>query len=146
MTTALIIGGGIAGPTTAMALQRVGIDSIVFEAYPRATSEVGSYFPVTPNGLAALDVIDALPIAVRIGFPTRQNVMWNERGQRLATLPLGAALPDGPVSQTIKRARLSHALEDEAIRRGVRIEFGKRLVDAGVRPDGRVWAQLADGT
>src|SRR6266851_3994474 len=146
MTTAIIIGGGIAGPTTAMALQRVGIEPIVFEAHPRSTVEVGSYFTVTTNGLAALDVIDALPIALGVGFPTHQNVMWNERGQRLATLPLGAALPDGTVSQTIKRARLSHALEDEAIRRGVRIEFGKRLVDAGVHLDGRVWARFADGS
>src|SRR5438132_2298130 len=146
MTTAIIIGGGIAGPTTAMALQRVGIEPIVFEAYPRSTTEVGSYFTVTTNGLAALDVIDALPIALGIGFPTYQNVIWNERGQRLATLALGAALPDGTVSQTIKRARLSHALADEAIRRGVRVEFGKRLVDAGVSRDGRVRARFADGT
>ncbi len=146
MSTALIIGGGIAGPTTAMALQRIGIEPIVFEAYPRSTTEVGSYFTVTTNGLAALDVIDALPIAVEIGFPTYENVLWNERGQHLASLPLGKPLPDGTVSQTIKRARLSHALEDEAMRRGVRVEFGRRLVDAGVRPDGRVWARFADGS
>ncbi len=145
MTTALIIGGGIAGPTTAMALQRVGIEPVVFEAYPRTTAEVGSYFTVSTNGLAALDVIDALPIAVEIGFPTYENVLWNQRGQHMATLPLGKALPDGTVSQTIKRARLSHALEDEAIRRGIQVEFGKRLIDAGVRPDGRVWARFADG-
>src|SRR5260370_5972670 len=146
MTTALIIGGGIAGPTTAMALQRVGIEPVVFEAYPGTSAEVGSYFTVTTNGLAALDVVDALPIALGVGFPTYQNVIWNERGQRLATIPLGAALPDGTVSQTIKRARLSHALENEAMRRGVRVEFGKRLVDAGVSPDGRVWTRFADGT
>ena len=30
---ALIIGGGIAGPVTAMALQRAGIDPVVYEAY-----------------------------------------------------------------------------------------------------------------
>src|ERR1700682_4525738 len=130
MTTALVIGGGIAGATTAMALQRAGIDAVVFEAHPRTTAEVGSYFTVSTNGLAALGVIDAQQIAQSVGFPTYKNVMWNHRGQHLATLPLGAPLPDGTAAQTIKRARLVHALEDEAIRRGVRVEFGKRLVDA----------------
>ena len=32
--TALIIGGGIAGPVSAMALQKAGIESTVFEARP----------------------------------------------------------------------------------------------------------------
>jgi exopolysaccharide biosynthesis WecB/TagA/CpsF family protein len=77
-----------------MALQRVGIDAIVFEGHPRATAEVGSYFTVSTNGLAALDVIDAQHIAVEVGFPTYKNVMWNDRGQRLATIPLGAPLPE----------------------------------------------------
>ena len=38
--TALIIGGGIAGPVTAMALQRAGIDSVVYEAYGRGSDGV----------------------------------------------------------------------------------------------------------
>jgi 2-polyprenyl-6-methoxyphenol hydroxylase-like FAD-dependent oxidoreductase len=49
MTRALIIGGGIAGPTTAMALQRVGLEAVLYEAHPRTTDEVGSYFTVTPT-------------------------------------------------------------------------------------------------
>ena len=32
--TALVIGGGIAGPVAAMALQKAGIDAVVYEAYP----------------------------------------------------------------------------------------------------------------
>jgi NADPH-dependent 2,4-dienoyl-CoA reductase/sulfur reductase-like enzyme len=42
MTRALIIGGGVAGPVTAMALQRAGIDAVVYEAYPPSTEDVGS--------------------------------------------------------------------------------------------------------
>ena len=41
--TALIIGGGIAGPVTAMALQRAGIDSVVYEAYGRGSDGVGAF-------------------------------------------------------------------------------------------------------
>ena len=32
--SALVIGGGIAGPVAAMALQKAGIDAVVYEAYP----------------------------------------------------------------------------------------------------------------
>jgi 2-polyprenyl-6-methoxyphenol hydroxylase-like FAD-dependent oxidoreductase len=88
MTRALIIGGGIAGPTTAMALQRVGIEAMLYEAHPRTADEVGSYFTVTPNGLDALRAIGALHTATAIGFPTHKNVLWNDRGRRLGDLML----------------------------------------------------------
>jgi len=116
------------------------------EAHPRTTEEVGSYFTVTPNGLDALRAIGALHTATAIGFPTHKNVLWNDRGRRLGTIPLGDALLDGTASQTINRARLSRALQDEAIRRGVHLEFGKRLVDASTSADGRVVARFEDGT
>src|SRR3979411_1767557 len=98
MTTALVIGGGIAGPTTALALQQAGPEPIVFEAYPRTSTDLGSYFTITPNGLDVLRTLDALHLATAIGIPTRTNVLWNERGQRLATIPLGAPLADGTPS------------------------------------------------
>src|SRR5947207_2122862 len=115
MTTALIVGGGVAGPTTALALQRAGIEPLVFEAYPRSDADAGSYFTVTPNGLDVLRTLDVLHLATAIGIPTRRNVLWNERGQRLAAIPLGQPLPDGTISQTIKRSRLGRALQDEAV-------------------------------
>ena len=67
-------------------------------------------------------------------------------GKHLGEVPNGGALPDGTVSQTLKRADLYRALRDEAVRRGVRIEYGKRLVDAEVTPDGGVVARFEDGT
>lgn len=33
MTTAVIVDGGIAGATTALALRKAGVDSVVYEAY-----------------------------------------------------------------------------------------------------------------
>ena len=39
---AVIIGAGVCGPVTAMALQRAGIDAVVYEAHGPAT-DVGSY-------------------------------------------------------------------------------------------------------
>ena len=67
----LIIGGGIAGPVTAMALQCAGIDSIVYEAYADGeTRAVGTYLTVAVNDLDALRTLDAHQPVLSVGFPT----------------------------------------------------------------------------
>jgi 2-polyprenyl-6-methoxyphenol hydroxylase-like FAD-dependent oxidoreductase len=146
MPTALIIGGGIAGPAAALALQRAGIDPIVFEAHPRTFTDIGSYFTVTPNGLSVLHTLNTLHLATAVGVPTSANLLWNDRGQRLASIPLGNPLAEGTLSQTIKRSCLARILQDEAIRRGVRIEFGKRLAAALENGAGQVTAHFEDGS
>jgi FAD-dependent urate hydroxylase len=146
MTTALIIGGGVAGPVTAMALQRAGIEAVVYEAYPPSTEEVGSYLGVATNGLDALRAIGADRPVLAAGFPTAVNVLLSSGGRHLGTVSNGGGLPDGTVAHTIKRARLYRALQQQASDRGVRIEFGRRLVDARPTADGGVTARFQDGT
>ncbi|MET0770983.1 MAG: FAD-dependent monooxygenase, partial [Solirubrobacteraceae bacterium] len=51
--SALVIGGGIAGPATALALHRAGIEPVVCEARP-APADEGAMLTVATNGLAAL--------------------------------------------------------------------------------------------
>ncbi len=146
MTTAIIAGGGIAGPATAMALARVGITAEVYEAHPRSDGEVGSYFTLAPNGLDALDAIDALGIAKDLGFASRRNVMVSGTGRTLGTVSLGRPLPDGTVALTMKRSRLARGLAEEAERRGIAVHHDRRVVDATVLPDGRVRVSLQDGS
>ena len=57
--TALVIGGGIAGPVVAAALLKAGIQATVYEAYPTLTEGIGGGLALAPNGLAALGVIGA---------------------------------------------------------------------------------------
>jgi FAD-dependent urate hydroxylase len=146
--TALVIGGGIAGPVTAMALQRAGIDAVIYEAHAPATgdTEVGSYLTVAVNGLDALRAIDADKPVLEAGFPTPTNVLLSGTGRRLGAVSNGGRLADGTTAQTIKRARLYRALHTEAAGRGIRIEFSKRLVDAAATPDGGVVARFDDST
>jgi 2-polyprenyl-6-methoxyphenol hydroxylase-like FAD-dependent oxidoreductase len=141
----LIAGGGVAGSTTAMALQRAGIESTIFEAHPPTDADIGSYFTISPNGLDALDAVGALPLVKGAGLPTRRNVLWNADGKRLGRPRIGTPLPDGTPAQTLKRARLSRLLLDEAARRGIEVEYGRRLQDATLGSDGRVTATFADG-
>jgi 2-polyprenyl-6-methoxyphenol hydroxylase-like FAD-dependent oxidoreductase len=146
MTSAIIVGAGVAGPATAMALQRVGISAEIFEGHARSDGEVGSYVTVAPNGLDALHAIGGLALARRIGFPSRRSVLMSARGRTLATLSLGRPLPDGTVGLTMKRTRLALALCAEAERRGIEVQYGRRLADASPRPDGSVQAVFEDGT
>lgn len=142
---ALIVGAGVAGPVTAMALKKAGITATIVEAHGVDGGEVGSYFTVSPNGLDALHAIDALPVALGEGFPTRRNVMRAASGRVLGQLPLGAPLADGTPALTMKRTRLARRLADEAMGRGIAIEYGRRLRDA-TRVGDRIVAAFDDGS
>jgi len=146
MTKALIIGGGVAGPVTAMALQRAGIDAVVYEAYAPTAEEVGSYLTVATNGIDALRAIGADTPVLDAGFPTPTNVLLSGTGRRLGAVSNGGTLADGTTAHTIKRARLYRALHQQATDRGIPIEVGRRLVDADATPDGGVLARFDDGT
>ena len=141
---ALVIGGGIAGPVTAMALQRAGIEATIFESHASSDGDVGSYFTVTANGLAALEAVGAADVAAGAGFPTRRNVLWNHAGRRLASIPLDSTLPDSPSARTIKRSRLGRLLLDEAMDSAIPVKFGRRFTGATVLPDGRICAAFDD--
>jgi len=141
---ALIIGGGIAGPVTAMALQKAGIDSAVYEAYDRAADGVGAFLTLAVNGLDALRILDLDAVVANTGFDTPRFAFLKGNGRKIAELANGIALADGTVSQTVDRAALYGVLRDEAVRRGVRIHYGKRLLDAGTTADGQVIARFAD--
>ena len=142
----LISGAGVAGTVTAMALQRAGIGATIFEAHQPAASDVGSYLSISPNGLDALRAIDVLGLVKEAGLPTRRNVLWSTGGTRLGAPRLGQPLSDGTVAQTMKRARLTGLLQAEALRRGIPVEFGRRLADARVDEKGRVVATFEDGS
>ncbi|MEU4833439.1 FAD-dependent monooxygenase [Streptosporangium sp. NPDC023615] len=132
----LVIGGGIAGPVTAMALQRAGLDVEVFEAYDRGSEGVGAFLTIAINGLEALRVLGLREQVASLGMDSPRMEIRNGRGKRLATLT--------QPSRTLKRSDLYRTLRDEAVRRGVRITYGKRLTDASITRDG-VRAVFADG-
>ena len=142
----LIIGGGVAGPVAAMALQRVGIGSVIYEGYMRGADDAGTFLTFASNGLDALRAIHAHHLVLAEGFPTPRMTIQSGTGKHLGDVPNGGTLPDGTVSQTLKRADLYRTLRDEAVRRGARVEYGKRLADAETTPDGGVAARFEDGT
>ncbi|MEP6799550.1 MAG: FAD-dependent monooxygenase, partial [Lapillicoccus sp.] len=142
---ALVVGGGVAGPATAMALQRVGIGATVLEAHPDSRGDVGSYFTVSPNGLHALDVLGCLDLAKGEGFSTRRNIMVGASGRELGTQSLGRPLADGTVAITLKRPRMAAILSTEARHRGIEVRGGTRVVSVASAAD-QASVTLDDGT
>ncbi|RSD14802.1 FAD-dependent oxidoreductase [Amycolatopsis eburnea] len=144
MTRALIIGGGIAGPVAAMALQKAGIDSVVYEAYTHGADDVGAFMTIMNNGFDALHAIDADKPVLDASFPADRALFWSGSGRLLGEAPIGGGSAGAYGPHTIKRAELYRVLHEEAERRGIAIERGKRLDD--VDTDGGVAAVFTDGT
>ena len=67
---ALIIGGGIAGPVTAIFLKKAGIDAEVFEAWPYSTG-IGGGLQIAPNGMHVLAEIGLADEMIRRGSVAR---------------------------------------------------------------------------
>ena len=138
--TALVIGGGIAGPVAATALRKAGIDARVYESYPGPAFTIGSGLALAPNGVAALDVIDAGDAVRDIAVPVPR--MCLSVGGKLLPAP---SLPDQPPLQLVDRGELHRVLHDRAAAAGVPVEYGKRLVAADRTAEG-VTARFADGS
>src|SRR5262245_56451622 len=141
---ALVVGAGICGPVTAMALRRAGIDATVYEAHD-STAGVGSYLTVATNGFDALRAINAHDTVRAASFPTPWTVLLSGTGRHLGRVPIGSTHGDRDVSHTIRRTDFHRVLHDEARRRGIRIEFGRKLVAAETRGATAV-AHFADGS
>jgi 2-polyprenyl-6-methoxyphenol hydroxylase-like FAD-dependent oxidoreductase len=142
---ALIIGAGVCGPVAGLAFRRAGIEAAVFDARPAAAADVGSYLTIAENGIDALRSVDAHRPVLAAGFPTTRNVLFSGTGRRLGAVPIASGRGGRDASHTLKRARLHRALHEEAARRGVAVEFGKRLVSAQAASGGVV-AQFEDGS
>ena len=137
--TAIIIGGGIAGPVAAIALRRAGIDATVFEAYPSGADDAGAMLSLAPNGIDALRAIRL--DATTLGEPVETMVIADPVGRALATVP---PLDGLPPSRVLWRSALYRVLRAHATVNGVRFAYGKRLVAIDETPESIV-AHFADG-
>jgi 2-polyprenyl-6-methoxyphenol hydroxylase-like FAD-dependent oxidoreductase len=138
---ALVIGGGIAGPVTALALAKAGIEATVFEGREGAT-KASAMLSLAPNGLDALQVIGADRAVEAVGQPVPGVVMADGSGNELGEFP---GFPGLPPTLAMSRADLVGALADHAAAQGIPIQYGKRLVGAEAGSNG-VQVSFADGT
>jgi 2-polyprenyl-6-methoxyphenol hydroxylase-like FAD-dependent oxidoreductase len=137
---ALIIGGGIAGPAVSLFLQRAGFAPRIFEAHPEPAT-IGGGFQIAPNGMR---VLAALGLAERIaaaGAPSSQFQFRNFHGRVIGNLDLHRS----GFGVTIRRADFHRILLSKITRRGLTVEYGKRLT--AIEDSGKtVVAHFDDGT
>jgi salicylate hydroxylase len=122
-----IIGGGLGGLTTALALRRLGMEAEVYERAP-AFEVVGSGLTITPGVRKALNYLefhDAFEQAVEA--PERPSLLdWGTGA------PLAEPEPRTPHLDDVRRIRRSdfHDLLMDALRSvgGCKVHFGHRLI------------------
>jgi 2-polyprenyl-6-methoxyphenol hydroxylase-like FAD-dependent oxidoreductase len=137
---ALVVGGGIAGPTLALFLKRAGIEPLVFEAYPR-TDDAGGGFQIAPNGMRVLADLGLADALLREGSPSGDMAFRNHRGRDIALVRTARA----GTAVNIGRSNVHRILRDGVDRAGIVVRYGKRLRDLSVA--GReVVATFEDGT
>lgn len=145
MTTALIIGGGVAGTTAAMALRKAGLDPVVVEARQRGAADRGAFLTIMPNGMDALAAVDAYAPVEDIGFPALAPRVLGHDGKSLTEESREGNGSRRLAPRTMTRARLYEVLHTEARHRGVPIEHGKRLIEARATEQ-QATAVFDDGT
>ena len=124
---AVVIGGGVAGSASAIALARIGADVTVYEAYEDPAGPVGSYVSLAVNGLRALEALGCLAQVQSAGFPVARQRMWSGRGKLLGDVARGRRPEDSLHSVALMRADLVTALRTAALAAGAQIVTGQRL-------------------
>jgi 2-polyprenyl-6-methoxyphenol hydroxylase-like FAD-dependent oxidoreductase len=139
---ALVIGGGVAGPVTALALRMAGIDATIYEAYDGPAIDAGGALMLAPNGLSALRIVGVDTALQAVGQPIRVQVFGHGTGKQFGRVPVLRGLEP---SLLVPRGQLCRILHEQATAQGVKMEYGKRLVGVEEHAD-RIVAKFADGT
>jgi 2-polyprenyl-6-methoxyphenol hydroxylase-like FAD-dependent oxidoreductase len=142
---ALIIGGGIAGPVTAIFMKQAGIDAELFEAWPHSTG-IGGGLQIAPNGMHVLAEIGLADEMIRNGSIAEAFEFHSQNGTRLGSINHNMQQRFGQPAVNMCRATLNEALINKAWCDNVELRFEKRLVAIEDRADRPIVAHFADGS
>ncbi|WP_407170111.1 FAD-dependent oxidoreductase [Bradyrhizobium sp. ORS 111] len=142
---ALVIGGGIAGPVTALFLKRAGIDVELYEAWSYSTG-IGGGLQIAPNGMRVLAELGLADDLIKRGSVAESFDLYSQAGKKLGSINRDMARRFGQPALNMCRATLNEALVDAAWSASVSVFFEKRLVKIEDRGDQPVIAYFADGT
>src|SRR5690348_7105523 len=92
----LVIGGGVAGLATALALDKAGFPVTVYEAHPSSDEDIGAFLTLATNGMLALAQFDAATAVAGAGFPLTALRVVDDTGAAVVARPMG--VPDQPAT------------------------------------------------
>ncbi len=140
----LVVGGGIAGLTTAVALRRRGIAVDVAEIQPH-WSVLGVGISLTGPTLRALQSIGLIDDCVAVSFGFDRIVFADAAGRQFGALNLPKLCgADYPATVAIARRALHEVLVGAADRLGATIALGTTVTALDQRADG-VTVTFSDG-
>jgi 2-polyprenyl-6-methoxyphenol hydroxylase-like FAD-dependent oxidoreductase len=140
--TVLIVGGGIAGPTLARALQREGLTVELIERSAEWRAEGGG-IAVQPNGMRALRTLGLDGAVERFGQRLRRWSFCDQAGEILSENDLEALWGDVGPFIGIERTRLQRILVAGV--EGVRCRLGTFVLGVSQHDD-RVSVAFSDGS
>jgi 2-polyprenyl-6-methoxyphenol hydroxylase-like FAD-dependent oxidoreductase len=140
----LVVGGGIGGLTTAIALRGIGIEVDLIEKNPRwDVYGVGIIQP--PNALRALDALGMAEACVAAGHPILGGRNHLADGTVVADDDYPPADPRFPPMNGLTRPALHEILKSRVVQEGVSVRVGEVVTELTQRADG-VTVAFSDGT
>lgn len=126
----LIIGGGIAGLTTATALAQRGVAVDLIERKPELSDGGGVGLSVVANATRALAEIGVAEACVKAGMGADSQAIFHEDGTLAIDMPLPRiGGPEWPATMGIRRSDLHDALIATATKAGVHVRCGTTVGD-----------------
>jgi 2-polyprenyl-6-methoxyphenol hydroxylase-like FAD-dependent oxidoreductase len=142
---ALIIGGGIAGPTLALFLKKIGMTSTVYEAHS-LREDIGGGFQISPNGMKVLDKIGIAKKIAEAGYYSPTWRFLDPQGKVLVRFQNGRIERYGQPAVALSRSTFHKILMEEVEKQAIRMEYQKRLSGITYKDNTKVIAHFADGT
>jgi len=144
VTKVLIVGAGIGGLTTALALREAGIEATVFERAPSLRElEAAHGLHLWPNGTRALRKVGVLAAVEPVAVPIETMEFRDKRGRVIVDHPAGEiSRALGAPTLGLRRSELHRALFDAMD--AASVEFGADCVAVAQDADS-VAARFADG-
>jgi 2-polyprenyl-6-methoxyphenol hydroxylase-like FAD-dependent oxidoreductase len=140
----LVIGAGIGGLTSAIALRRQHFDVEMIEKDPTG-SVSGVGIIQQSNVVRAMAQLGVLDDYLTAGFGFNQLDIYIPTGAKVATIPAPKLTEDYPANVGIGRRALNKVLSERAIGAGARVRLGVTAVS--VVDDGRsVTVNFSDGS
>jgi 2-polyprenyl-6-methoxyphenol hydroxylase-like FAD-dependent oxidoreductase len=136
-----ISGGGIAGLTTAIALQQIGLHPVIFEAAP-VIREIGAGIGLGANAFKVLHYLGIDKEVMEAGRDLSTFIIYTEKGKVLSKTVPGRHL-HGPENFSIHRAVLHIILLSHVDPQSIRTN--KRLVDV-IQEGGKLQLRFSDWT
>ncbi|GBG28753.1 Monooxygenase 3 [Hondaea fermentalgiana] len=146
----VVIGGGIAGLSTALFLKRFGYNVIVYERAPEILP-VGAAISVWSNGVKVMNRLGFGKEMIELGGQMDRMIYRSSKGESLVDMDLGPVYKEvGERCYPVPRAELQQMLMDKYVAEGGKLVLGRSCVSVHrvdeSDEDSKMYAVFDDGS